>query len=58
MLWNGLADPHITPLGTITYHETLQRQMGHDRVDSFERQYTFLFETEWPGIWLKAEPVL
>jgi Tannase and feruloyl esterase len=39
ILWHGWADQHISPLNTIAYHEALERQMGRDRADGFERLY-------------------
>lgn len=38
LLWHGLADEHITPLGTIAYKQALEAQMG-DAVEGFERLY-------------------
>ncbi|KAK1942878.1 putative esterase [Phytophthora citrophthora] len=39
ILWHGWADPQISPHTTIAYHEALQRNMGDDVVQSFERLY-------------------
>ncbi|WP_038909217.1 tannase/feruloyl esterase family alpha/beta hydrolase [Dickeya oryzae] len=39
ILWHGLSDPHISPVNTISYHETLEQVMGKSRVQSFERLY-------------------
>lgn len=38
VLWHGLADEHITPLGTIAYQQALEAKMG-DAVPGFERLY-------------------
>lgn len=38
ILWHGLADEHITPLGTIAYQQALEARMG-GAVQSFERLY-------------------
>ncbi len=39
ILWHGWADPHISPLNTITYHDALQLRMGGEHAASFERLY-------------------
>lgn len=39
ILWHGWADPHISPLNTIAYHEAVRRQMGEARAEDFERLY-------------------
>lgn len=39
ILWDGWADPHISPINTIAYHEAVRRQMGAAKADSFERMY-------------------
>jgi len=39
VLWHGWADPRISPLNTIAYHEALQRYMGKARTADFERLY-------------------
>lgn len=39
MLWHGWADPHISPLNTIAYHEAVSRFMGAERAAAFERLY-------------------
>ncbi|MEK1943179.1 MAG: tannase/feruloyl esterase family alpha/beta hydrolase [Pseudomonas sp.] len=39
ILWHGWADPHISPLNTIAYHQALQTQMGESRSQGFERLY-------------------
>lgn len=38
ILFHGLADPHISPLNTVAYHDALRRQMGA-KADLFERLY-------------------
>lgn len=39
ILWHGWSDPHITPIGTIAYHEAMQRTMGQASMDGFMRMY-------------------
>lgn len=39
ILWHGWADPHISPLNTIAYHEAVRQQMGATKTDAFERLY-------------------
>ena len=39
ILWHGWADPHISPLTTIAYHQAVQARMGEERTASFERLY-------------------
>ena len=39
ILWHGWADPHISPLNTIAYHQALEVQMGKSKAESFERLY-------------------
>ncbi|KAL3667806.1 hypothetical protein V7S43_007357 [Phytophthora oleae] len=39
ILWHGWSDEHISPRTTIAYHEALQKQMGVDQVEEFERLY-------------------
>ncbi|WP_207950800.1 tannase/feruloyl esterase family alpha/beta hydrolase [Marinobacter sp. JSM 1782161] len=39
ILWHGLADPHISPLNTIAYHQAVQSQMGEGQAEAFERLY-------------------
>ncbi|WP_324768561.1 tannase/feruloyl esterase family alpha/beta hydrolase [Pokkaliibacter plantistimulans] len=41
ILWHGWADPHISPLNTIAYHEAVQKVMGKEVAASFERLYLF-----------------
>lgn len=38
ILFHGLADPHISPLNTIAYHDAIRRTMGA-RAEAFERLY-------------------
>jgi feruloyl esterase len=38
ILWHGWSDEHISPLGTIAYHEALEHQMG-GRLEAFERLF-------------------
>lgn len=39
ILWHGWADPHISPLNTIAYHEAVQARMGQAASGKFERLY-------------------
>nr|WP_321269870.1 tannase/feruloyl esterase family alpha/beta hydrolase [uncultured Tolumonas sp.] len=39
ILWHGLADPHISPLNTIAYHEAVHKFMGEYQANTFERLY-------------------
>ncbi|WDS35109.1 tannase/feruloyl esterase family alpha/beta hydrolase [Pseudoxanthomonas sp.] len=39
MLWHGWGDQHISPINTIAYHEAVEKQMGHAKVEAFERLY-------------------
>ncbi|HVO12809.1 MAG TPA: tannase/feruloyl esterase family alpha/beta hydrolase [Vicinamibacteria bacterium] len=39
VLWHGWADPHISPINTIAYHEAVERTMGKERAAAFERLY-------------------
>lgn len=39
ILWHGWADPHISPLNSIAYHEAVQRQLGKAATEAFERLY-------------------
>ena len=39
IIWHGWADPHISPLNSIAYHEAVQRQLGKAATAAFERLY-------------------
>jgi hypothetical protein len=39
IIWHGWADPHISPLNSIAYHNALAQYMGTARRDRFERLY-------------------
>jgi hypothetical protein len=39
IIWHGWADPHISPVNSIAYHEAVQRQMGKAATAAFERLY-------------------
>ena len=39
ILFHGWADPHISPLNTIAYHDAVRAQMGVARAEAFERLY-------------------
>lgn len=41
ILWHGWADPHISPLNSIRYHQALLATVGSQRIDDFERLYLF-----------------
>ncbi len=45
IIWHGWADPHISPLNSIAYHEAVRRQMGAMRTDAFSRLYVL------PGVY-------
>ncbi|MCQ4159473.1 tannase/feruloyl esterase family alpha/beta hydrolase [Roseomonas sp. GC11] len=39
ILWHGLADPHISPLNSIAYHQALRGFLGEEKAEGFERLY-------------------
>jgi hypothetical protein len=39
ILFHGWADPHISPLNTISYHDAVRRHMGSNVASTFERLY-------------------
>ena len=39
IIWHGWADPHISPLNSIAYHNAVGQALGVDRRDQFERLY-------------------
>ncbi len=39
VLFHGWADPHISPINTIAYHDAVRRQMGAATAQGFERLY-------------------
>ncbi|WP_176084216.1 tannase/feruloyl esterase family alpha/beta hydrolase [Martelella sp. HB161492] len=39
ILWHGLADQHISPANTVSFHKGMIRDMGAETVDGFERLY-------------------
>lgn len=39
ILWHGWADPHISPINTVAYHDAVERSMGRRRVGTFVRLY-------------------
>ncbi len=39
ILWHGWADPNISPLNTLAYHEAVEAQMGKTRTEAFSRLY-------------------
>ncbi|WP_240648380.1 tannase/feruloyl esterase family alpha/beta hydrolase [Pararobbsia silviterrae] len=41
ILWQGLADQHITPQGSIEYYEQMKSVMGDAKVDQFAKFYLF-----------------
>ncbi|MDO6387852.1 tannase/feruloyl esterase family alpha/beta hydrolase [Uliginosibacterium sp. 31-12] len=49
ILWHGWADPHISPLNTLAYHEALEQFMGKQEAAAFERLYLL------PGVYHCAD---
>jgi feruloyl esterase len=41
ILWHGWSDPHISPINTIAYFESLQRELGETATDGFARLFLF-----------------
>ena len=41
ILWHGWSDPHISPINTIAYFETVQKQFGKAGTDEFVRLFLF-----------------
>jgi feruloyl esterase len=39
ILFHGWADPHISPLNTIAYHDAVHKRMGERAAERFERLY-------------------
>lgn len=39
IVWHGLADPHISPLNSIAYHQAVGRMLGEAQRERFERLY-------------------
>ncbi|MGR9355903.1 tannase/feruloyl esterase family alpha/beta hydrolase [Rhizobium leguminosarum] len=39
IVWHGWADPHISPMNSIAYHQAVRKQMGEERAEGFERLY-------------------
>ncbi|MCG8708234.1 tannase/feruloyl esterase family alpha/beta hydrolase [Brenneria sp. 4F2] len=39
IIWHGWADPHISPLNSIAYHQALGQEMGETQRQRFERLY-------------------
>lgn len=39
IVWHGLADPHISPINSIAWHQAVGRTMGEAVRDTFERLY-------------------
>ncbi|MCG7389860.1 tannase/feruloyl esterase family alpha/beta hydrolase [Pantoea sp. ACRSB] len=39
IVWHGWADPHISPLNSIAYHNALGKEMGTSQRQAFERLY-------------------
>ncbi|EGH44764.1 feruloyl esterase, partial [Pseudomonas syringae pv. pisi str. 1704B] len=39
ILWHGWADPNVSPLNTLAYHEGLEAEMGKTRTEAFSRLY-------------------
>lgn len=36
IIWHGWADPHISPVNSIAYHDAVQQQLGKAAIDAFE----------------------
>ena len=41
ILWHGMADPHISPLNTVSYYNAMNKVMGESKVKDFTRLYLF-----------------
>lgn len=41
ILWHGMADPHISPLNTVSYYNAMNQVMGESKVKDFSRMYLF-----------------
>jgi len=41
LLWHGWSDPHISPLNTIAYYESVRAQLGSAKADGFMRLFLF-----------------
>lgn len=41
MLWHGWSDPHISPINTIAYFESVQKHLGRAEADKFVRLFLF-----------------
>ena len=41
ILWHGMADPHISPLNTVSYYNAMNQVMGEAKVQGFARMYLF-----------------
>ena len=41
ILWHGMADPHISPLNTVSYYNAMNKVMGESKVKEFARMYLF-----------------
>jgi Tannase and feruloyl esterase len=41
ILWHGWADARVSPVNTIAYHKAIERLMGRERTETFERAYLF-----------------
>ncbi|MFT4184028.1 MAG: tannase/feruloyl esterase family alpha/beta hydrolase [Rhizobium sp.] len=41
ILWHGLADQHISPVGTIAYYQAVEKRLGAERANRFTRLYLF-----------------
>src|SRR5262249_18750933 len=39
IIWNGLADPHISPLNPVAYYSAMEKLLGGERVKAFARLY-------------------
>jgi feruloyl esterase len=41
ILWHGWADARVSPVNTMAYQEAVERLMGKERTEAFERMYLF-----------------
>jgi len=39
IIWHGWSDPHISPLNSIAYYESLEAELGKARTNAFSRLY-------------------
>ncbi len=39
IVWHGWADEHVSPIGSIAYHQAVEETLGRGKTESFERLY-------------------